>query len=279
MDERDEPRGTQRDEGDLGGTRDVNANVEPTPVEGPQHDGESERRLLEGPGGRGSELLRVIRIAGEFIRGFRTFHFLGPCVTVFGSARVREGDPEYELAREVGRRLARAGFTVMTGGGGGVMEAANRGAREAGGRSIGSNILLPREERPNRYLDRYLIFRYFFVRKVMLVKYSYGFIVMPGGFGTLDEAFETATLVQTNKIKDFPIVLMNSAFWEDLLAFLRSRLVATGKIEEQDLQLFTVTDSPDEAVALMERAAIERFGVRVVPLPVAQPRRRWWLFE
>jgi hypothetical protein len=220
--------------------------------------------------------MRVIRIAWEFIRGFRALHFEGPCVTVFGSSRVSEGEPDYEMAREVGRQLARAGFTVMTGGGPGIMEAANRGAREAGGRSLGANIILPHEEHPNPYLDRYVIFRYFFVRKVMLVKYSYGFIVMPGGFGTLDEAFETATLIKTEKIKDFPVVLMNSAFWEDMLAFLRSRLEATGKVEPGDISRFTVTDSPDEAVALMREAATTRFGLRYTTTP---RRRRRWLFE
>lgn len=244
-------------------------------IEGP-HGEKPDQRYLQGPDDRRSEFLRVLRFSWEFLRGFRTFHFLGPCVTVFGSARVHEGDPEYEMAREVGRQLARKGFTVMTGGGPGVMEAANRGARGAGGRSIGCNILLSREEAPNPYLDRYVIFRYFFVRKVMLVKYSYGFVVMPGGFGTLDEAFETATLIQTGKIKDFPVVLMDSQFWDGLLGFLRSQLVATGKIDEVDIQRFTVTDSPEEAADLMEQAAFERFGVREIPQP---PRRRWWLFE
>ena len=246
-------------------------------VEGPRQHNESERQFLLGPDDRGSELLRLLRIGREFLRGVRTFHFLGPCVTVFGSARVQEGDPEYEMAREVGARLAQAGFTVMTGGGPGIMEAANRGAREAGGRSVGCNIVLPHEQAANPYLDRFVTFHYFFVRKVMLVKYSYGFIVMPGGFGTLDEAFETATLVQTGKIRDFPIVLMDSAFWGDLMGFFRSRLVATGKIDEHDIQRFTVTDSPDEAVEVMVRAAVERFGL--TPSSTPPRRKRWWLFE
>lgn len=246
-------------------------------VEGPRAHSEEERHFLLGPQNRGSELLRLIRIGREFFRGVRALHFLGPCVTVFGSARVQEGDAEYELAREVGARLARAGFTVMTGGGPGVMEAANRGAREAGGSSVGCNIILPAEQAPNPYLDRFVTFHYFFVRKVMLLKYSYGFIVMPGGFGTLDEAFETATLVQTGKIKDFPIVLMDSAFWGDLMGFFRSRLVATGKIEEHDIARFTVTDSAEEAVDLMVTAAIERFGL--TPSDTPPHRRRWWLFE
>ncbi|MDA1010463.1 MAG: TIGR00730 family Rossman fold protein [Chloroflexi bacterium] len=251
------------------------ANTSPPELIGP-HGEEPDQRFLQGPDDRGSELLRLVRIAREFIRGFRAFHFVGPCVTVFGSARVREGDPEYEMAREVGRQLARKGFTVMTGGGPGVMEAANRGAREAGGRSIGCNILLPEEQEANAYLDRYVVFRYFFVRKVMLVKYSYGFVVMPGGFGTMDEAFEAATLIQTGKIKDFPVVLMDSQFWDGLLGFLRTQLVASAKIQEADLQRFVVTDSPQEAADLMESAAFDRFGVRALPRPI---RRRWWLFE
>jgi len=151
--------------------------------------------FLEGPGGRGSELLRVLRIAAEFVRGFRVLHFVGPCVTVFGSARFAEDHPAYQLAREMGRRIAREGFTVMTGGGPELIEAANRGAKDVGGRSIGCNIVLPREQQPNPFLDRFLTFRYFFVRKVMLVKYSYAFVVLPGGFGTLDELFEAATLI------------------------------------------------------------------------------------
>jgi len=246
-------------------------------VEGPREPNESESQFLQGPNNRGSELMRLFRIGAEFLRGFRALHFIGPCVTVFGSARVQEGDPEYELAREVGARLARAGFTVMTGGGPGVMEAANRGAREAGGDSVGCNIILPHEQDANPYLDRFVTFHYFFVRKVMLVKYSYGFIVLPGGFGTLDEAFETATLIQTEKIKDFPIVLMDTGFWDDLIGFLRTRLVATGKIDEHDLNRFTLTSSPEEAVQLMLTAATDRFGL--TPSDTRPRRRRWWLFE
>lgn len=254
----------------------ANPGGEPPQVDRPTGTDEAEREFLAGPRPRWTEFFRVVRIAWEFVRGFRTFHFVGPCVTVFGSARVTEDEPEYALAREVGARLARAGFTTMTGGGGGLMEAANRGAREAGGHSIGCNILLPREETPNAYLDRFVVIRYFFVRKVMLLKYSYGFIVMPGGFGTLDEVFETITLIQTGKIKDFPIVLMGSAFWEDLLGFLRVRLVATGKIDPIDVDRLIITDSPEEAVRVMRDAALDRFGLRVTSRP---PRRRRWLLE
>ena len=165
------------------------------------------------------------------MRGFRKLHFVGPCVTVFGSARFTAEHHYYVLAREVGQRLARAGFTVMTGGGPGIMEAANRGAKEAGGYSVGCNIELPQEQKPNPYLDRWVTFRHFFVRKLMLVKYSYAFIAMPGGFGTLDEIFETATLIQTHKIKDFPLVLVGKEYWQPLLDFLRGRLVEAKTID------------------------------------------------
>src|SRR5581483_6508513 len=195
-----------------------------------------ESQFLSGPLSRGKELLLTLRIFFEFIQGFRKLHFVGPCVTVFGSARLPEESSYYKMAREVGRHLAEAGFTVMTGGGGGIMEAANRGAREAGGLSVGANIELLREQRPNRYLDAFFTFRHFFVRKVMLVKYSYGFIVMPGGLGTLDEVFETATLIQTRKIEDFPIVLVGRAFWEPLLDFLESAMVAQGTMDAADLK-------------------------------------------
>jgi uncharacterized protein (TIGR00730 family) len=232
-------------------------------------------RFLEGPQRRGFELRRLIRICLEFLRGFRTLHFVGPCVTVFGSARFREGHPYYGLARAVGAELARAGFTVMTGGGPGVMEAANRGAREAGGRSVGCNIELPQEQRANPYLDRFVTFRYFFVRKVMLVKYSYAFIALPGGFGTLEEIFETAMLVQTRKIRDFPLVLMGTEFWRPLLSFLEDRLVAQGTIDRADLERFVVTDSPADAVAAITGVALSRFGLVYGP----RPRRRWYLAE
>jgi uncharacterized protein (TIGR00730 family) len=209
--------------------------------------------FLDGPKSRLSELGRIFRIAGEFLRGFRHLHFVGPCVTVFGSARFKEDHSYYALAREVGQRLARAGATVMTGGGPGIMEAANRGAREAGGYSIGCNIRLPVEQEPNPYLDRWITFRYFFVRKVMLVKYSYAFVVMPGGFGTLDELFEAVTLVQTRKIDSFPVILMGVDYWAPLLAFLRHTLVGAGTISESDLDLLTPTDSPDEVEGIIRR--------------------------
>ncbi len=233
-----------------------------------------ERRFLAGPQPRGSELWRALRIFAEFVRGFRALHFVGPCVTVFGSARVDETHPHYELARAVGRRLAEAGFTVMTGGGPGVMEAANRGAKEAGGRTVGCNIRLPKEQHPNPYLDRFIEFDHFFVRKVMLVKYSYGFVVLPGGFGTLDEVFETATLVQTGKIRDFPIVLMHEEFWAPMLEFMRRSQLADGAIDVADLERITVTDSPEAAAQYVRDVALNRFG-----LEYRAPRRRRVLFE
>src|SRR5262245_50073006 len=184
-----------------------------------------ERKFLRGPQHRFTDLLHAVRLFWDILNGFRHLHFVGPCVTVFGSARFTPDQQYYELARDVGARLARAGFTVMTGGGPGIMEAANRGAKEAGGRSVGCNIELPHEQKPNPYLDVWVTFRHFSIRKTMLVKYSYAFIALPGGFGTLDEIFETATLIQTEKIRDFPLVLMGREYWRPLLDFFGSRLI------------------------------------------------------
>jgi uncharacterized protein (TIGR00730 family) len=208
-------------------------------------------KLLEGPRWRLDELFRLVRIMREFLRGFRALHFVGPCVTVFGSARFGEGHRYYELGRQMGRRLAELGLTVMTGGGPGLMEAANRGAREAGGRSIGCNIQLPFEQRPNPYLDRFLEFRYFFVRKVMLVKYSYAFVALPGGFGTLDELFEALVLIQTRKIQGFRVVLMGTEHWRPLLDFIQGPLVEAGAIAREDAGLLRVSDDPEEATAIV----------------------------
>jgi hypothetical protein len=232
-------------------------------------------RFLHGPAKRRHELATAVRIFCEFIRGFRALHFAGPCVTVFGSARFAEDHKYYALAREVGRRLASVGFTVMTGGGPGIMEAANRGAREAGGRSLGCNIELPKEQKPNDYLDQWITFRYFFVRKVMLVKYSYAFVVMPGGFGTLDELFETATLIQTGKMENFHIVLMGKEYWDPMLAFLRQTLMRQGTIAESDLDRWIVTDSPEEAVERIRESGLKEFGLSYG----ARLRRRWFFGE
>jgi uncharacterized protein (TIGR00730 family) len=247
--------------------------VTPASEWGKSPPGREDVVLLEGPARRGSELLRAIGILFEFLHGYRNLHFLGPCVTVFGSARFREDHPHYRLAREMGGRIARLGFTVMTGGGPGIMEAANRGAREAGGRSVGCNIVLPVEQQPNAYLDRFVTFKHFFVRKVMLVKYSYAFVVLPGGFGTLDEIFETATLIQTGKIQNFPLVLMGVEYWRDLRELLED-MVKAGTIDAGDLARIVFTDSPDQALEVIETHAAKAFGLK--------PRGhkpRWYLGE
>jgi uncharacterized protein (TIGR00730 family) len=233
------------------------------------------KRFLQGPQPRGFELARAVGIFWEFMRGFRALHFAGPCVTVFGSARFAEDHPHYALAREAGARLAQAGFTVMTGGGPGIMEAANRGARDVGGLSLGCNIELPVEQKPNPYLDKWITFRHFFVRKLMLVKYSYAFFAFPGGFGTLDEIFELVTLVQTRKIQDFPLVLLGVEFWRPLLDFLRERLLAEHTIDPEDVGRILVTDSAEEAVRSITKVALERFGLTYGP----RIRRRWFLGE
>ncbi len=225
-----------------------------------------EARFLEGPRSRGFELVRALRIFAELIRGFRALHFVGPCVTVFGSARFGEGHPAYALGRAVGRELARVGFTVMTGGGPGVMEAACRGAKEAGGRAVGCNIELPHEQATNPWLDRHVTFRYFFVRKLMLVKYAYAFVVLPGGFGTLDELFEIATLVQTGKVKDFPILLMGTDYWAPLVEQLRS-MVGAGALSDPEFAHLTLVDSPEKVANLAREAGLRRFGLRYLPSP------------
>ena len=224
-----------------------------------------EAQFLLGPQTRLKELSRATGIFSEFMRGFRKLHFVGPCVTVFGSARFDEDHRYYKLARETGRRLSEAGFTVMTGGGPGIMEAANRGAKDVGGRSIGCNIDLPFEQDLNPYVDLSIRFEHFYVRKVMLLKYSYAFIALPGGFGTFDEVFETATLVQTEKIQSFPIVLIGTEFWGPLIDVLREKLLPLGTIDAADLDLFTLTDSPEEAVACIRDVAMDCFGLTEGP--------------
>ena len=214
-----------------------------------------EEIFLSGPRSRREEFGRAVRIFFECIKGFRALHFTGPCVTVFGSARFEEGHKYYEMARQVGRTLAEAGYAVMTGGGPGVMEAANRGAREAGGYSIGCNIKLPHEQEPNPYLDKFVEFHYFFVRKVMLVKYSDAFVVLPGGFGTMDELFEVGTLIQTGKVERFPVVVMGRDYFRPLAHFVRETMVSEGTIDAVDLQLFTATDDPIEMIERVREGA------------------------
>ncbi|HVG83100.1 MAG TPA: TIGR00730 family Rossman fold protein [Vicinamibacterales bacterium] len=233
---------------------------EPGPAPTPAPPGHDDRFFLEGPQSRTRELLMLARAGRDFIRGFRTLHFVGPCVTVFGSARFKEGHEYYELARQVGRAIVNVGFTVMTGGGPGVMEGANRGAREAGGMSVGCNIELPFEQYPNAYLDRWVVCHYFFVRKVLLLKYSYAFIVLPGGFGTLDELTEALTLIQTGKIAQFPVVLMGRAYWQPFEALCQS-MIEAGTISARDLDLMLVTDSVEEAMRHLEQRAVVKFGL------------------
>ena len=225
----------------------------------------SDRVLLEGPHSRRRELWLVLRALRDFIAGFRALHFVGPCVTVFGSARYEPSHPYYALGREVGRGIADLGFTVMTGGGPGLMEAANRGARDAGGRSVGCNVELPLEQSPNPFLDRSVTCRYFFVRKVLLFKYSYAFVALPGGFGTLDELFEALTLIQTRKIASFPVVLIGVSYWRPLQDLLQ-RLAIEGTIDAADLDLFLITDDLAVALEHVRRHVAGRFGV--------EPKRR-----
>src|SRR5881296_4521846 len=204
--------------------------------------------FLEGPRSRIAEFCTLLRVMRDFLRGYRALHFVGPCVTVFGSARIPRDDPHYELARKMGAAIARLGFTVMTGGGPGIMEAANRGAKEVGGRSVGCNIELPFEQVSNSYLDLCVRLHYFFVRKALLVKYSYAFVVMPGGAGTLDELFEALTLIQNGKIQNFPIVIMGTDYWKELIGFIE-KMAQHRMIADADLSLIYPTDSVDEAIA------------------------------
>lgn len=229
--------------------------------------------MLQGPHSRFDEFVTLLRVMRDFLRGFRVLHFVGPCVTVFGSARIGTDSPNYKLARDMGGALVRLGFTVMTGGGPGIMEAANRGAKEAGGRSVGCNIQLPVEQAPNPWLDRCVRMHYFFVRKALLIKYSYAFVVMPGGAGTLDELFEALTLIQTGKIKNFPIIIMGTDYWLEQLAFLQ-KMARLGMISAADLNLVYATDSIEEAIEHIRRKAIEPFGLKRV-----RRRHLSWLGE
>ena len=231
--------------------------------------------FLEGPRSRFAEFFTLLRVMRDFLRGFRTLHFVAPCVTVFGSARVKPDDPHYELARKMGAAIAQLGFTVMTGGGPGIMEAANRGAKEVGGRSVGCNIELPFEQVSNAYLDLCVRLHYFFVRKALLIKYSYAFVVMPGGAGTLDELFEALTLIQNGKIKNFPIVIMGTDYWKELIDFIQ-KMAQRAMIGPKDSSLIFTTDSVEEAIAHIRSKAIEPFGLK----RVARMRRPFaWLGE
>lgn len=226
---------------------------------------------LDGPKPRVNEFFFAIDIFLQFIRGFRTLHFVGPCITVFGSARFKEGDRYYEVAREFGKRIAELGFTTMTGGGPGVMEAANRGAFENEGASVGCNIKLPFEQQPNPYMQKWITFDYFFIRKTLLLKYSYAFIIMPGGFGTMDEFFEAITLVQTKTITNFPIVLFGKEFYQPLMNSIDA-MILKGTISETDKNLILLTDDINEAMQYIQAYIAKNFKVK--------PRRKlWWLLE
>lgn len=228
-----------------------------------------EESFFAGPQSRFKEFWFSLKVLVEFIKGFRAMHFIGPCVTVFGSARFKENHEYYKLGVSVGETLSKMGFTVMTGGGPGIMEAANRGAKQAGGKSVGCNIILPFEQHPNPYLDKWMNFRYFFVRKVLLSKYSFAFVVLPGGFGTMDELFEALTLIQTRKIKRFPVVLMGKEYYRELYDHIRL-MADYGTIDKKDMDLFLLTDSVLEMEEHLKKYAIEGFGLkRKHPVPSA----------
>lgn len=233
-----------------------------------------EIKFLEGPQSRWKEFVFAVSVLADFIRGLRALHFVGPCVTIFGSARFKDGHPYYEKAEEIAGRVAQLGFTIMTGGGPGIMEAANKGAKAVGGKSVGCNIVLPMEQAHNPYLDKWVNIKYFFVRKTLLIKYSYAFVVMPGGFGTLDEYFEALTLIQTKKISEFPIVILDKEFHKDLIEHIEKMKVA-GTVSPSDLNLCLFTDSVDEAVDHIKENSIKKFNL--------QPKKSYkpfnWLFE
>jgi uncharacterized protein (TIGR00730 family) len=226
---------------------------------------------LEGPKNRGYEFVFSIKLWMQFIKGFRTLHFVGPCITVFGSARFKEDHIYYEKAREFGKRIAEVGFTTMTGGGPGIMEAANRGAFENGGMSVGCNIKLPFEQKANKYLNKCITFDYFFVRKALLIKYSYAFICMPGGFGTMDEFFETLTLIQTKSITQFPVILFGKEYYKEL-GDLMADMVKAETINPEDLQLVLITDSVDEAMHHIRTYIMGNYKIR-------GRKKLWWLLE
>jgi len=229
-----------------------------------------EIQFLDGPQSRLSDFLFIVSVLFEFIKGFRVLHFVGPCITIFGSARFTEDHPNYKAAQSISGKIAKLGFTIMTGGGPGIMEAANRGARDVGGKSVGCNIELPFEQLPNKYLDKNVDIKYFFVRKVLLLKYSYGFVVMPGGFGTIDELFEALTLIQTGKIRRFPIVIYSTEFHKELLEHI-DLLCEKGTISQEDKLLYLVTDNEDAVVEHIRNFSIVPFGLTQKQKPI-------WLF-
>lgn len=233
----------------------------------------NEIKFLDGPQSRWKDFKFTVSVLMEFIKGFRTLHFVGPCVTIFGSARFKEDHPYYQDAVRLAGEIAKLGFTIMTGGGPGIMEAANRGAREVGGRSVGCNIILPHEQHHNPYLDKWVNIKYFFVRKTLLSKYSYAFVVMPGGFGTLDEYFEALTLIQTKMVQQFPVVIFNKEFHKDIIEHINKMLEA-GTISPEDLKLCLFTDSVEEVIDHLRVNSIEFFGLK----PEATEHDGWKIF-
>jgi uncharacterized protein (TIGR00730 family) len=229
---------------------------------------QGEARFLAGRRSLVTETFKVLRIALEFFRGFLALRHVGPAVTVFGSARFLEGHPYYELARKIGFAIAHEGYTVITGGGPGIMEAANRGAKEAKGKSIGCNITLPHEQEPNGFLDQVVTFYYFFVRKVMLVKYSYAFIIMPGGLGTLDELSEAMTLIQTGKLYDFPVILVGTDYWYDFHEWVKNTMAGSKAIDWSELDFMKLTNDPKEVVQILNKTAAG-IGLKLQPVRAA----------
>jgi uncharacterized protein (TIGR00730 family) len=221
----------------------------------------SERRFLEGPRSRRRELLFSFKVLYEFLKGFRSLHFVGPCVTVFGSARFKEDHFYYQEAVKMGAEISKIGFTVITGGGPGIMEAANKGAFEAGGRSVGCNIVLPHEQAENPYVQKSVEFRYFFVRKTLLLKYSYAFVIMPGGWGTMDELFEALTLIQTGKMNEFPVIIFGKEYWKNLIELIDD-MVEKGTVSSNDLRHLLVTDSVEESITHIKKYSIQKFGLK-----------------
>lgn len=232
----------------------------------------TEIQFLGGPQSRWKDFKYIVSVFFEFIKGFRALHFVGPCVTVFGSARFKEDHPYYQQARELSGQIALLGFTIMTGGGPGIMEAANRGAKDVGGKSVGCNIVLPHEQKHNPYLDKWVDIKYFFLRKMLLIKYSYAFIVMPGGFGTLDEFYEALTLVQTKKIEMFPIIIFDKEFYQKILEH-NELMCEAGTISRNDLHLYLVTDSIPETISYVKEKSIAAFGLKYM-----QPEKPFWGF-
>ncbi|PRX43822.1 LOG family protein [Salegentibacter salegens] len=237
------------------------------------HLTKSESSSLKGPRSRFKELGFAIRVFFSFIKGFRKMHFIGPCVTVFGSARFKPDSRHYKDAEKIGAELSKLGFAIMTGGGPGIMEAANKGAYEAGGYSVGVNIILPFEQKPNPYLHKWIDIPYFFVRKFLLMKYSYAFVVMPGGMGTLDELFEAITLIQTKMIQNFPVVIFDTKYHKELCEHIQV-MARNESISAEDMELLFMTDSPEEVIMHIKTHAIEKFG-----LIKEEYQPKWWYEE